>query len=196
MRREDPLRRAVESLREDFPGKSRSWIKRALLRLGDVREVRENLYLVQGRRELGDWKPLYQVWFSEREGRWLCTCYASAFGFRRRREICTHIAVVLLYRRYRKTLEKLENRRVYVVEAEVECPGRLEADGELHVKPLVEKSGKVARLTFFASPRYRIVVVSARRRIAVKCSGHVVLEAEGEEMPLAVAKFIVEKLYE
>jgi hypothetical protein len=196
MRREDPLRRAVQSLREDFPGKSYSWIKRALLRLGDVREVRENLYLVYGRRELGDWKPLYQVWFSEREGRWHCTCYASAFGFRRRKEICTHIAAVMLYRRYRKALEKLENRRVYVAEAEVECRGRLEADGELYVRPLVEKSGGVAKLTSFTNPKYRIVVVSTHRRIAVKCSGHVVLEAEGEEVPLAVARFIVERLYE
>ena len=196
MRREDPLRRAVESLREDFPGKSRSWIRRAILRLGDGREVRENLYLIQGRRELGDWKPLYQVWFSEREGRWLCTCYASAFGFRRRKEICTHIAAVMLYRRYRKALEKLENKRVYVVEAEVECRGRLEADGELYVRPLVEKSVEIAKLTSFASPKYRIVVVSAHRRVAVKCSGHVIYEAEGEEVPLAVAKFPVEKLYE
>jgi hypothetical protein len=196
MRREDPLRRAVESLREDFPGKSYSWIKRALLRLGDVKEVRENLYLVYGRRELGDWKPLYQVWFSEREGRWFCTCYLSAFGFRRRREICTHIAAVMLYRRYRKALEKLENRRVYVVEAEVECRGRLEADGELYVKPLIEKSGGVAKLTSFANPKYRIVVVSAHRRITVRCSGHVIYEAEGEEMPLAVARFLVERLRE
>ncbi len=196
MRREDLLRRAVESLLSAFPGKPRSWIRRALLRLGDVREVRENLYLVYGRRELGDWKPLYQVWFSEREGRWFCTCYASAFGSRRRREICTHIAAVMLYRRYKKALEKLENKRVYVVEAEVECRGRLEADGELYVKPLVEKSGGVAKLTSFVSPRYRIVVVSTHRRIAVKCSGHVIYEAEGEEVPLAVAKFLVEKLYE
>jgi hypothetical protein len=196
MRREDPLRRAVESLSSTFPGKSRSWIRRALLRLGDVREVRENLYLVQGRHELGDWKPLYQVWYSEREGRWHCTCFASAFGYRRRREICTHVAAVMLYRRYRKALEKLENKRVYVVEAEVECPGRLEANGELYVRSLVESSGKTARLTSFANPKYRIVVVSAHRRIAVKCSGHVIYETEGEEVPLAVAKFLVEKLYE
>jgi hypothetical protein len=195
-RQEDPFKWAVESLSRAFPGKSSRWIKRALLRLGDVREVRENLYLVYGRRELGDWKPLYQVWFSEREGRWLCTCYSSAFGFRRRREICTHIAAVLLYRRYRKALEKLENRRVYVVEAEVECPGRLEADGELHAKPLVEKSGEIAKLMSFANPKYRIVVVSAHRYITVKCSGHVIYEAEGEEMPLAVARFLVERLYE
>jgi hypothetical protein len=192
----DPLERAVESLSRAFPGKSSRWIRRALLRLGDVREVRENLYLVYGRRELGDWKPLYQVWFSEREGRWFCTCYLSAFGFRRRREICTHIAAVMLYRRYKKALQRLENKRVYVVEAEVECRGRLEADGELYAKPLVEKSGGVAKLTSFVSPRYRIVVVSTHRHIAVRCSGHVIYEAEGEEMPLAVARFLVERLYE
>ncbi len=195
-RRADPLERAVDSLSKTFPGKSRSWIKRALLRLGDVREVRENLYLVYGRRELGDWKPLYQVWFSEGEGRWLCTCYLSAFGFRRRREICTHIAAVMLYRRYKKALEKLENRRVYVVEAEVECRGRLEANGELYVKPLAEAGVGVVDLTFFASPRYRVVVISETRRITIKCSGNVIYETEGEEVPLAVAKFIVEKLYE
>lgn len=192
----DPLKWAVESLSRTFPGKSRRWIKRTLMRLGDVREAGEGLYVVYGRRELGDWRQMYQVWYSEREGRWYCTCFTSAFGFRRRREICTHAAAVMLYRRYRKALEKLENKRVYVVEAEVECPGRLEANGELYVRPLVEKSGKTARLTSFASPKYRIVVVSTHRRIAVKCSSHVIYETEGEEVPLAVAKFLVEKLYE
>ena len=78
--RQDPLRRAVQSLREDFPGKSYSWIRRALLRLGDVREVRENLYLVHGRRELGDWKPLYQVWFFGEGGP--LVLYVLPLGFR------------------------------------------------------------------------------------------------------------------
>lgn len=36
------------------------------MRLGDVRELKFGLYLVEGRRELCDWKPLYQVWYSER----------------------------------------------------------------------------------------------------------------------------------
>jgi len=166
------------------------------MRLGDVREAGDGLYVVYGRRELGDWKPLYQVWYSEREGRWHCTCFTSAFGFRRRREICTHIAAVMLYRRYRKALEKLENRRVYVVEAEVECPGRIEANGEVYIKSLVERSGETARLTSFANPKHRIVVISAHRYITVKCSGHVVLEAEGGEVPLAVARFLVERLHE
>ncbi|MEM1606129.1 MAG: SWIM zinc finger family protein, partial [Fervidicoccaceae archaeon] len=116
-------------LRQDFPGKSRSWIKRAIMRLGDVRELKSGLYLVEGRRELGDWKPLYQVWYSERDGKWYCTCYFSHFGFARQRDICTHVAAVLLYRRYKKALEKAERRRVYVAEGEVECRGRLSANG-------------------------------------------------------------------
>ena len=190
--RRDPLREAVERLRQDFPGKSRSWIRRAIMRLGDVRELKSGLYLVEGRRELGDWKPLYQVWYSEREGRWYCTCYFSQFGFARQRDICTHVAAVLLYRRYKKALEKAERRRVYVAEGEVECKGRVEANGELHLKPAV---GRVD-LTFFASPKYKVLVVSNTRRIVVKCNGFEVLELEGEEVPLATAKFLVERFYE
>ncbi|MEM1759781.1 MAG: SWIM zinc finger family protein [Pyrobaculum sp.] len=189
--RRDPLREAVERLRADFPGKSYSWIKRALLRLGDVREIRDDLYLVEGRRELGDWKPLYQVWFSQREGRWHCTCYFSTFGMRRKRDICTHVAAVLLFRRYKKALEKLQRRRVYVAEAEVECRGRLTANGELYVKPIGRRD-----LAFFANPRYRVFVISDVRRIVIKCGSYDVVEAEGEEVPLATAKFLAERFYE
>lgn len=189
--RRDPLKEAVEKLRADFPGKSYSWIKRALLRLGDVNEVRDDLYLVEGRRELGDWKPLYQVWFSQREGRWHCTCYFSTFGMRRRRDICTHVAAVMLFRRYKRALEKLQRRRVYVAEAEVECRGRLTANGELYVKPIGRRD-----LAFFANPRYKVLVISDVRRIVIKCGSYDVVEAEGEEVPLATAKFLAERFYE
>ncbi|MEM1684868.1 MAG: hypothetical protein QXU26_03240 [Thermofilaceae archaeon] len=181
----------MERLRADFPGKSYSWIKRALLRLGDVKEIRDDLYLVEGRRELGDWKPLYQVWFSQREGRWHCTCYFSTFGMRRRRDICTHVAAVILFRRYKRALEKLQRRRVYVAEAEVECRGRLTANGELYLKPV-----GAGDLTFFANPRYRVFVISDVRRIVIKCGSYDVVEAEGEEVPLATAKFLAERFYE
>ena len=189
--RRDPLREAEERLRADFPGKSYSWIKRALLRLGDVKEVREDLYLVEGRRELGDWKPLYQVWLSQREGKWYCTCYFSTFGMRRRRDICTHVAAVMLFRRYKKALEKLQRKRVYVAEAEVECGQRLTANGELYVKPIGAKD-----LTFFANPRYRVFVISEAKRIVIKCGSYEVAEAEGEEVPLATAKFLAERFRE
>nr|WP_287070463.1 SWIM zinc finger family protein [Pyrobaculum sp.] len=189
--RRDPLREAVERLRQDFPGKSHSWMRRALLRLGDVREVREDLYLVEGRRGLGDWRPLYQVWFSEKEGKWYCTCYFSTFGLRRKKDICTHVAAVLLYRRYKKALERLERRRVYVAEAEVECRQRIAADGEVYVKPVGARD-----LTFYANPRYRVLVISNTRRIVVKCGSYEVAEVEGEEVPLATAKFLAERFYE
>ncbi|MGC8584340.1 MAG: hypothetical protein ACP5MH_11545 [Thermoproteus sp.] len=184
----DPLRRAVEALRADFPGKSSSWIRRALLRLGDVREVREDLYVVEGRRELGDWKPLYQVWWSEAEGRWLCTCYYTQFGLRRRKDICTHVAAVMLFRRYKRALEGVQRRRVYVAEAVVECRQKITANGELYLKPVGARD-----LAFFASPRYRVFVISEARRIVVKCGSRVVVEAEGEEVPLATAKFLAER---
>lgn len=183
-----PLEIAIEKLKAEFPGKSHSWIKRSLLRLGDVREVREDLYLVEGRRELGDWKPLYQVWFSEGDRRWYCTCYFSVFGLRRKRDICTHVAAVLLYRRYKRALEKLQRRQVYVAEAEVECRQRLSANGELYIKPIGARD-----LTFYANPRYRVLVISESRRIIVKCGSYEVAEVEGEEVPLATARFLAEE---
>jgi hypothetical protein len=191
----DPLELAVASLRERFPGKPSSWIARALLRLRDVRETGVGLYVVYGRRELGDRKPLYQVWLSR--GRWLCTCYLSPYGWRRARYICTHAAAVMLYRQYMRELERLERRRVYVASAEVECPGRLEAGGELYAVPAVPEAdvaGGAVRLTYFARPRYRVLVISGSRRIAIRCAGHVIAELEGEEMTLAEALLAAERL--
>lgn len=103
-----------------------------------------------------------------------------------------HVAAVMLYRRYKKALEKAERKRVYVAEGEVECKGRIEANGELHIKPAVDR----VDLTFFANPKYKILVVSEMRRIVVRCSGYEILELEGEEVPLATAKFLVERFYE
>ncbi|MGC9119642.1 MAG: hypothetical protein ACP5I3_11765 [Thermoproteus sp.] len=187
----DPLDRAVESLRADFPKASPSWIRRAVLRLGDVSEG-PGYYVVKGRPELGDRRPQYHVWWSSAEGRWLCTCYYTQFGLRRRRDICTHVAAVLLFRRYKKALEKAERATVYVAEAVVECRGRISANGEVYVKPAADRID----LTFFASPRFRVLVVSRQRHVAVRCGGYVVYEAEGEEVPLAVAKFLVAKFHE
>ena len=47
---------AVERLREDFPNKNKSWVRRALVRFmkGTVREFNENTWVVRGLPELGD----------------------------------------------------------------------------------------------------------------------------------------------
>ncbi|MEL9990473.1 MAG: hypothetical protein QXP98_01010 [Thermoproteus sp.] len=187
----DPLRKAVELLKRDFPGKSYSWIRRALLRMPHVREVREGLYVVEGVRELGDWKPLYQVWWSERERRWYCTCYFSRFGHVRQRGICTHVASVMLYRRYKRVLEGLEARRVYFASAEVECLN-------VKVRGAVEHKVKVASpaksLLDYARPRrYIVYIIAEGEEAVVDCDGRQI-RVRGEPLDYRVAKALLEEL--
>ncbi|MFZ8808409.1 MAG: hypothetical protein ACO2PN_09930, partial [Pyrobaculum sp.] len=67
-----------------------------------------------------------------------------------------------------------ERHTVYVAEAEVECPGRVEASGEVYVKS--------------AGPgRYRVLVVSHLRNIKIRCGSYVVHEAEGEKTSYVAA---------
>jgi hypothetical protein len=174
------LNRAVERLREKFPVKTHSWLRRVLFRLDGVRELGSGHYAVEGKPELGDRYPMYYVWL---EGtRWRCTCQTTAWGWTR--EICGHVGAVLLYREYRRMLEKAERRVVYVAEAEVECPGSITADGEVYIKPAAEGRG----LERFASPRFRVLIISRRREMRIMCGGHVIYETEGEEMPYAAAR--------
>jgi len=173
------LDRAVERLRGKFPGKTHSWVRRVLLRLDGVKELGPGHYAVEGRLELGDRYPVYYVWLEGR--RWRCTCQTTAWGWSR--DICSHVGAVLLYREYRRMLEKAGRRVVYVAEAEVECPGSITADGEVYIQPAAEGRG----LERFAAPRFRVLVISRRREIKIMCGGHVIYEAEGEEMPYAAA---------
>jgi len=176
---------AVERLREKFPDKSRSWARRVLLRLDGVKELGPDHYAVEGRPELGDRYTIYYVWLEGR--RWRCTCQTTAWG--RARGVCSHVGAVLLYREYRRALEKAERRVVYVAEAEVECPGSVAADGEVYIKPTAGGRG----LERYAAARYKVLVISRRREIRIMCSGHVVYEAEGEEMPYAAARVAAEQ---
>jgi len=184
-----PLRLALEKLRRDFPGKSRSWVKRALLRLPYVREVRDGLYVVEEVRELGDWKPLYQVWWSEREGRWECTCYYSTWGWRRRRGICTHVASVLLYRRFKRAVEAVENRSAYFASAEVECVDvKVRGALEHRITPL-EKADSI--LDFAKRRRYVVYIVAEEPLAELLCDGSSV-ELSWERLSLKVAKALME----
>jgi hypothetical protein len=173
------LNRAVERLRGKFPGKTGNWLRRILLRLDGVKELEPDHYVVEGRPELGDRYPVYYVWLEGR--RWRCTCQTTAWGWSR--DICSHVGAVLLYREYRRAMERAERRVVYVAEAEVECPGSLTADGEVYIQPAAEGRG----LERFAAPRFKVLIISRRREIKIMCGGHVIYEAEGEEMPYAAA---------
>ena len=92
---------AFKRLRGQFPSKSESWFFRAIVRsLVSVRKVGDRHWVVAGIREFGDNHPLYNVWLSE-SGKYMCDCYYRQWGYKRKAEICTHIAAVLLVRRQR-----------------------------------------------------------------------------------------------
>ena len=146
---------AVEGLREDFPSKSRSWIRRALIRFmrGTVREFSENVWVVRGLPELGDRYPTYVVRF--KENKYQCSCFESSWGLRRKSEICTHIAAVILYRNYRKL-----DSDVYASVVNIECTDYyLEIPSELKGKVKVVKSVKVIDATDRLNPRHRVTYV-------------------------------------
>jgi hypothetical protein len=178
---EDPL----DALRRRFPGKSKAWLRRALARLGDVEEA-GGYYIVKGRPDLGDRYPQYHVWWSEAEGRWVCTCYLTEWGPRRARDVCTHVAAVLLYRAH-GSAERREGR-YYVATAVVECPERPEADGEVYARVVAGRS-----IADYARPRWRVAVVAKTPRVAVRCGGAVALEAEGMEATYGEAKALAEE---
>lgn len=84
--------------------KPTSWYFRALTRvIMGVRRVGKRHWLVPGIP--GDRYPVYNVWLSK-EGKYVCDCYGRAYGDRRSKMICTHVAAVLLVRR-RDELKRL-----------------------------------------------------------------------------------------
>jgi len=86
-------------------GKSESWIVRAIVRMFFVKEVRELVWRVKGLPELGDMYDEYLVTFSKDKKRYICSCFSHGrveWRRRRQKEICTHIAAVILYRRVLK----------------------------------------------------------------------------------------------
>jgi hypothetical protein len=146
---------AIERLREDFPSKSRSWVRRALVRFmkGTVKEYGENVWVVRGLPELGDKYPTYVVRL--RDGRYYCSCFESSWGLRRKSEVCTHIAAVILYRNYKRL-----DSDVYASVVNIECVDYyLEIPSELKGKVRVVKSVKVIDSTDKLNPRHRVTYV-------------------------------------
>jgi hypothetical protein len=146
---------AVERLREDFPNKSRSWVRRALIRFmkNTVKEYGENVWVVKGLPELGDRYPTYVVRL--RDGRYYCSCFESSWGLRRKSEVCTHIAAVILYRNYRKL-----DSEVYASVINIECVDYyLEIPSELKSKVKVVKSVKVIDAADKLNPRHRVMYI-------------------------------------
>ena len=146
---------AIERLREEFPNKSKSWVRRALIRFmrGTVREFSENVWVVRGLPELGDKYPTYVVRF--KENKYQCSCFESNWGLRRRSEVCTHIAAVILYRNYRKL-----DSDVYASVINIECTDYyLEIPSELRGRVKVVKSVRVVDSSDRLNSRHRVTYV-------------------------------------
>jgi hypothetical protein len=95
----DSLSEAIRQLYQVFP--KEQWLVRAVTRylLATVEEQSRHTWLVRGIPELGDKKAYYLV--TQVGDRYECSCYNAPFGWTRRKNICTHIAAVMLYKRRR-----------------------------------------------------------------------------------------------
>jgi len=183
---------AIERLREVFPSKSRSWVRRALVRFmkNTVKEFSENIWVVRGLPELGDKYPTYVVRL--RDGRYHCSCFESSWGLRRKSEICTHIAAVILYRNYRKL-----DSDVYASVINIECVDYyLEIPSELKGKVKVVKSVRVIDATDRLNPRHRVTyVIYANEPIEVRAK--LACDSDVRELSLKLTRtkrYIVELL--
>jgi len=183
---------AIERLREDFPNKSRSWVRRALVRFmkNTVKEYGENVWVVRGSPELGDKYPTYVVRF--KDGRYYCSCFESNWGLRRKSEVCTHIAAVILYRNYRKL-----DSEVYASVINIECVDYyLEIPSELKGKVRVAKSVRVVDSSDRLNPRHRVrYVVYSSEPMEIKA--RLACDGDVRELSLRLARtrrYIVELL--
>jgi len=183
---------AIERLREDFPNKSRSWVRRALIRFmkNTVKEYGENVWVVRGLPELGDKYPTYVVRF--KENKYQCSCFESNWGLRRRSEICTHIAAVILYRNYKKL-----DSDVYASVINIECVDYyLEIPSELKGKVRVAKSVRVIDATDRLNPRHRVTyVVYSSEPIEVRA--RLICDGDVRELSLKLTRtrrYIIELL--
>jgi hypothetical protein len=157
---------------------------------GTVKEFNENTWVVRGLPELGDRYPTYVVRL--RDGRYYCSCFESSWGLRRKSEICTHIAAVILYRNYRKL-----DSEVYASVINIECVDYyLEIPSELKGKVRVVKSVRVVDSSDRLNPRHRVTyVVYSSEPMEIKAK--LVCDDNVRELVLRLARmrrYIVELL--
>ncbi len=100
----EALKDAVSFLKDKFPNKGESWVLRAIVRALNAFESGNNRWIVRGTDKLGDQYGFYRVTYFESSNKYTCSCYTTSYGNTRKRRICTHIAGVMLYRRWRSIL--------------------------------------------------------------------------------------------
>jgi hypothetical protein len=100
----DALMDAVRFLKSNFPNKSESWFIRAIVRAFNTKESGTNRWTVKGTTKFGDQYGYYRVMYFETARKYTCSCHNTMYGNARKRMICTHIAGVMIYKRWRGRL--------------------------------------------------------------------------------------------
>jgi len=92
------IKQVIEIFSNMFPEKSKSWIRRCIIRLPTIKQINKNVWFVRCLPKLGDRRPYYIVTYDENTKKYNCTCYdiLSPWGERRKRETCTHVGAVIL----------------------------------------------------------------------------------------------------
>jgi len=95
-----PSREDMEELARRFPFKKKSWMARCVKRLPTVRQIAKNVWFLRCLPQLGDKRAYYIVVLDEDKKVYTCTCYdeAAQWGAVRRRNVCSHVGAVVLYR--------------------------------------------------------------------------------------------------
>lgn len=105
----DPI---LNHILEDLKSKFRSTlVDRALERLDNVKQIREDIWEVEGKPQLGDKMLSYFVCFDKNTHRYSCDCFKSFHGASRERGMCSHIVSCIIYRKLRRT-QNLSSQRV------------------------------------------------------------------------------------
>lgn len=105
--KEEDLRRAILLFKKKFRDKPDSWVRRCIKRLVDISATsKPDTWIVRGRPSMGDYEAFYIVTLHRREGKYNCTCYdpKKPFGYRRMKNICTHVGTVILWRLVKEKL--------------------------------------------------------------------------------------------
>ncbi|MCS7104124.1 MAG: hypothetical protein NZ954_00975 [Thermofilaceae archaeon] len=93
----DELYAALLELKVSF-SKPESWFLKTTARaIIGVKQVGEKHWIVPGLQ--GDYYGLYNVWLV-RGGKYRCDCHNRLFGSSREKSVCTHVASVILSRRW------------------------------------------------------------------------------------------------
>lgn len=95
----------IQDFKIKFLGKSHSWIGTCLKRLNDITHEAPNMWKLKGRREFNDHQKVYLVRFIPNDAKYSCTCFETRYGHVRRKEVCTHIGSIILWRMVNKGIE-------------------------------------------------------------------------------------------